>query len=109
MSRPIDILPPAFERKNMELCGLWLQALPSLLPSLPLPFFSPLPLSPIFLFPSVLATQAIKTLALTADQVYEPLLECVPFQVDVDELFHAFCFNLGDCIYQESNPFYSNI
>ena len=42
MSRPINILRPDFERKNMELCELWLQALPSL------PF--PPPLSPYSVF-----------------------------------------------------------
>ena len=44
MSRPINILHPDFERKNMELCGLWLQELLSLLPSLSLPFLPPLPI-----------------------------------------------------------------
>ena len=60
MSRPINILRPDFERKNMELCELWLQALPSLPFPPPLSpysvFLSPPPHS--FPFPFPLATQA---------------------------------------------------
>ena len=58
MYRPINILRPDFERKNMKLCGLWLLALLSL-PSSPVSLFRFSLIPPSLLpFPFALATQA---------------------------------------------------